>query len=82
MLSHLPEMAQVFHPVGKKVPKIRRVRRKTEDARKGSRGRQNSLQLSEKGGWGEREGKGQIKGMKNRKQKEYTSLDQEKHRVD
>lgn len=54
-------MAQVFHPVGKKVPKIRRMCRKTEDAGKGSRGRQNSLQLSEKGGWGEREGKGQIK---------------------
>lgn len=75
-------MVQVFHLAGKKVPKVRRMHRRTEDAGKGSRGRQNSLQLSEKGGWGEREGKRQIKGMKNRKQKEYTSLDQENHRVD
>lgn len=51
MWSHLPEMAQVFHPAGKKVPKVRRVPRRTAEAGKGSRGRENSLQLSEKGGW-------------------------------
>lgn len=44
-------MAQVFHPAGKKVPKVRRVPRGTAEAGKGSRGRENSLQLSEKGGW-------------------------------
>lgn len=65
-------MVQLFHPAGKEVPKVRRVPRRAEGIRTGSGGRQNSLQLSEKGGWGERKGKGQIKGMKNRKQKEYT----------